>query len=127
LLLGQVERRPNGQQFSADAADFRIYLAGFNQRRDEVRKEQDVGIECQNPLAAREPDGLVLGRGETDVFVVEVDAALILKLFQDVNRSVSGGVIDDDDLKVRVLLFEYRFKTALDESAAVICDQRDGD
>ena len=38
-----------------------------------------------------------------------------------------GGVVDDDDFLVRILLGQHRFQASLDEAAAVVSNYRDGD
>ena len=103
-----------------------VELAGVHQRLDEVRQQQDVRIQGQDPVAAGEPDGLVLRRGEADVLVVVEDLAAIFELLQDVDGAVGGGVVDDDDFLIRVPLGQHGFEAALDEAAAVVGHYRDG-
>jgi hypothetical protein len=45
-----------------------------------------------------------LGGGETDILVVVIDAATIGEGLDDVNRSVGGSVIYDNDLHILILL-----------------------
>ena len=78
------------------------------------------GFSVRTQSPRRERDGLVLRRGEADVFVVVVDPAAVRELLQDIDRAVGGGVVDDHHLQVPVLLLQYRFQAALDEAAAVI-------
>ncbi len=72
-------------------------------------------------------DGLILGGGEPDVFVVIDDPAAILELFQDVDRTIGRVVIDDNDFAVRIVLGEDRFEAAFNELSAVLGHYRDGD
>ncbi len=81
----------------------RIELAGVHQRLNEIRQQQDVGIQGEHPIAVREPDGLVLRRREADILLVVVDLAAVFELFQNVDGAVGGGIVDDDDLLERVL------------------------
>ena len=67
-LLGQFHGRLNRQQLAANRADPRVHLAGIDQRLDEIRQQQNVGIERKNPRTFRQIDRLVLGGGKTDVF-----------------------------------------------------------
>ncbi len=114
--------RRHGEQLAAHRADLRIELSGIDQRLDEIRQQQHVGIEGEHPFAARELDGLILSRGEADIIVVVVDLAAVFELFQNVDGAIGRGVIDDDYLFQRIPLGEYRFDAAFDETAAVICD-----
>ena len=50
----------------------RSILPGIHQRLNEIRQQQNVGIQGQHPLAAGERDGLILRGREADVFVVVV-------------------------------------------------------
>jgi hypothetical protein len=126
-FFGDLEMRRHGEQLAAHRADARIELTGVHQRLDKVGQQQDVGIQRQHPIAVGELDGLVLRGGETDVFLVVVDAAAVFELFEDVDGAVGGGVVDNDDLLQPVLLLEHRFEATLDEAAAVVGDYRDGD
>ena len=119
--------RRHGEQLAAHRADARIELAGVYQRLDEVGEQQDVGIQGQDPIAVGKLDGLVLGGREADVFLVLVDSAAVLELFQDVDGAVGRGIIDDNHFLQPVLLLEHRFQAALDKAAAVVSDYRDGD
>jgi hypothetical protein len=56
-----------------------------------------------------------------------MDLAGVGKLFQQIDSAVGRGIIDDNDLDIRVLLFQDGFEAALDKSAAVVSYQRDGD
>ncbi len=127
LFFGKIESRANGQQLAANGADLRIHLPGFHQRLDEILQQQDVRIQRQHPFAAAKPDGLVLRRREPDILIVVIDPAAVCELFQNIDGAVSRGVVDDDHFEVRILLFQDRFKAPLDESAAVVGHDRDGD
>ena len=72
-----VEIRAHHEEFAADGADAVVEAAGLEERLDEVGHQEDVGIEGEDPVAAREVDGLVLGGGEADVTVVENDGAAL--------------------------------------------------
>ena len=61
-----------------------------------------------------------------DVLVVVVNLAAVFELFQDVDRAVGGGVVDDDDFFERVPLGQHRFQAAFDKAAAVVSNYRDG-
>lgn len=64
---------------------------------------------------------------EPDIDVVINYAAAILELFQNVDRSIAGRIINDDDLFLVVCLGKKRLKAALDETPAVISHDCDGD
>src|SRR5262249_11246567 len=88
LFVGQVESRPNGEQFSAYRADLGVDLPCVHQGLDEVRQQQNVRVKCQHPLALRQGDGLVLSRREPHILVVVIDAAAVGELFQKIDRTV---------------------------------------
>ena len=122
LFVGQIEGGPDGEQLSAHRADLGIHLPGVHQRLDEVGQQQDVGIERQNPLPLRQPDGLILRRRESQILVVVVDAAAVGELFQNVHGAVGRRIVDHHDFHVQILLFQNRFEATLDKSAAVVSD-----
>ena len=62
-----LEAGTDGEQFAADGARVRIGSPGVHEHADEIGKQQDVGIEGQDPLRAAGADGLVLGLGKTHV------------------------------------------------------------
>ena len=89
-------------------------------------QQQDVRVQCQNPVAVGQGDGLVLCGREPDVLVVVINAALVRERLQDVYRAVGRSVIDDHHFHIRILLLQDRIQAALDESAAVIRYYRHG-
>src|ERR1700722_7948031 len=127
LFVGKIEGCANSEQFATYRADLGIDLSGIDQRLYEIRQQQDIGVECQHPLAAGEADGLVLCGGETDVFVVVMNLAALAELLEQIDSTVGRSIINDNDLEIRVLLFEHGFKAALNKSAAIVRHQGDGD
>ena len=87
-LFREIERRLHGQQLAADGADRDRRSARVHQRLNEARQQQDIGIQCQNPIAARHADRLVLGSGEADVFRVVDYTAAIGELLEDVDGPI---------------------------------------
>src|SRR6185437_15483019 len=88
-FLRNLEVRRHGQQLAADGADARIELAGIDERLDEVRQEQDVRVEGEDPIPTGKLDRLILGGGEAYVLVIVVDAAAILELLENIEGSVA--------------------------------------
>jgi hypothetical protein len=84
----------HGEQFAAHRADFGIHLGGVDQHLDKIGQQQNVRIQREDPVAARECNCLVLRGGETDVFLVVDDLASIFELFQD-SGSVAPEPIPD--------------------------------
>ncbi len=125
-FVGQIEGGADGQQLSAHRADLGIHLPGIGQRLDEVRKQQDIRIQSQHPLAAAHADRLVLCRGKADILVVVNHPAAVHELLQDIRRAIGGGIIDDDDFLIGVTLRENRLQAPLNESTAIKCDDCDG-
>src|SRR5574340_72327 len=93
-----------------------------HQPGNEIRQEQHVRIQGQDPIAAGERDGLVLGAGEADVLLVVDNAASRLVLPEDIDGAVGGGVVNHHDLEAGVLLGQHRIQALLDEPAAVVGD-----
>jgi hypothetical protein len=118
--------RRHGQQLPAHRPDIRIELPGIHQRLNEVWEQQHVRIQRQDPIAAGQPDGLVLRRREPVVVVVVINLAAILELFQDIDRPVRGRVVDNDNFLVRVSLGQNGFQAPFDKPAAVVCHDCDG-
>ena len=125
-FFGKIEGGADGEQLAAHRADLRIDLAGIDQSLNEVRQQQHVRIQRQDPLGLGKSDRLILRRGEADVLVVIKDAAAIGEGLENIDGPVGGGVVDHDHVQVRVLLIEHRLQAALDEPAAVVGHYRDG-
>ena len=71
-LFGKIEGAVMVSSLPQTVPTFGSSCARVHQRLNEIRQQQHVGIQRQNPLAAGERDGLILRGGETDVlFVVE--------------------------------------------------------
>ncbi len=102
-------------------------MAAFQQGFEEPGEKKDIRVEGQDPVPARQGDGLILGGGEADVLIVVNDGAAVLVMFQNVHGSVRGGVVDDDDLEAGMLLTENRVEALPDESAAVVRNDGYGD
>ena len=99
----------------------------FHERFDEVRQQQQIGIERQHPVPFRQGDGLVLRGGESDVLLVVDHLAAIFEVFENVHRAVSRIVVDDDNFFVEIPLLQNGFEAPLDEPTAIICDYCDRD
>jgi len=52
-----VKTRPDGKQFAAHGARFRVGLAGFHQGANEAGAQQHVGVERQYPFGRTGTDG----------------------------------------------------------------------
>ncbi len=124
LLVRQIERSADAQQFSANGPGLQIDGAGQHHFLNEVLEQQHVRIQRENPLGRGHRNGLILRRRKADVFLVVVDPARALELLQDVHRAVGRRIVDNDDFQIRILLLEHRFEAAPDEAAAVISDHR---
>src|SRR6266496_4156906 len=112
-----IEGGFNGQELAADSADFRIDLSGVHKSLNKIREQQDVGIQGKHPFAVTQIDCLILSGCEADIRAVIDNLATIFELLEDVDRTVCGSVVDDDDFFVLVLLSKYGFKTSFYEAA----------
>ena len=71
-------------------------------------------------------DSLILRRGEAYIPIVVVNAAVVFELFENVDCSIGGGIVDNKDLNVGVLLRQHGFQAPFDKASAIVSHQGDG-
>ncbi len=104
-------------------------VAGFLDGLDEslriVRLEKRVGVAEEHEIAARGADALIHGGAEAAVVAVGNQLRTGSELADDVRASVSGRVIDDDDLDIAPRLSHDTRQTARQIPRAVPGDDDD--
>ena len=121
-LVQRRKTRPDGKQFAAHGARFRVGLAGFHQGANEAGAQQHVGVERQYPFGRTGTDGAVLRFGETQVPAAVDHPHPPAELAQHGRGAIGGPVIHHHDFDRHALLADYRFQTAPDVPRAVIRD-----
>ncbi len=120
-----------GHQASTRHADRRIVpgVEAGNECGDKFRRQHNVGIQHQHPLAATLRDGLVLAAAKSAIHAVanQAQRQASRESRNEGARVIGGCVVDDHDFQRRIVLQAERFQARGHVFAAVVGYDRDAD
>src|SRR5690606_36178069 len=92
------------QQLSTNCSDCGIQMTCIDKTLNEIRKQQNIRIQCQHPFSTGKMNGLILSGRKSDVLVVVDNATTVLEHLKNVDCAVGRTVINHNNFKMRIFL-----------------------